>query len=60
MNKEIISIESRIKALHKASEIDKIKLELKSSLVEVDKQKAISKKRVEEQLEEDIISQLPF
>jgi hypothetical protein len=60
VNKEIISIDSQIKALYKASEVDKIKQQLKESLIEVDKQKQLSKKRTEEQLEEDVLDQLPF
>jgi hypothetical protein len=60
INKEIISIDSRIKGLHKANEVDKIKKELKSSMDEIEKQKSLSKKRTEEQLEEDVLNQLPF
>ena len=60
VDKEIISIDSKIKALHKADEIDKIKLEMKASLAEVEKQQNISSKRIGEQLEEDILEQLPW
>jgi hypothetical protein len=61
IKKEIISLESQIKALQETEEISKIKEQLKESAKELGKQKKISSERGKqdfmEELEEDIFEQ---